>query len=136
MTPAPAPVTKPAMDPPAPPPSATPPSPIPERSAAFPYWRETLARSRLPRGQRGRYAIEIGRFLRYCEILSGAPNPTRARTYLATVPLSVHRPIASQALRWYFRAARRPAPLSPPPPQTRAWWSGFPIPEESETSGE
>jgi hypothetical protein len=121
------------MDSPAP----SPPRPLPESAAAFPHWRETLARSRLPRGQRGRYAIEIGRFLRYCEILAVSANTSRARTYLAMVPLSVSRPLAAQALRWYLRAARRPPPPPPPSPQPEeAWWSCFPIPEESGPPGE
>ncbi len=99
----------------------------------FPQWRQELARSRLPRPLRGRFAVEVGRFLRYCEVLSVPASPATARTYLATVPLRIHRSLASQALRWFFRAARAPRrPLPPPPSGFETWWMASPAGEEAE----
>ena len=81
--------------------------PPPGRPVAFPDWRQALADAKLSRAAHGRFATEISRFLRYCEILQVPITFPRARDYLARVPVPPARPIARQALHWYFQAARR-----------------------------
>lgn len=105
----------------------------PAGARPFPHWRDELARSRLRRDQRGHFATEIRRFLRYCEILALPVNWARARNYLVTIPLPVHRPRATRALRWYFRAARIAGPPPPPRPPTVDWWNAPPFGQELET---
>lgn len=83
-------------------------------------WRQALRQARLPADRRWRFATEIHRFLRYCEILQVPPSRAQARDYLATVPLAVARPEARLALRWFFQIARRPAPARPNHPEP--WW--------------
>lgn len=109
--------------------------PPPGGAGQFPDWRDALSRSRLPRDRRGQFATEIGRFLRYCEILAAPVNWPQARRYLATVPHRMHRPVATQALRWFFRAAR--APRRPPPPAPAAsvaWWTLLPAEEDADAT--
>ena len=76
------------------------------RPVSFPRWWATLATAKLSADERWRYATEIRRFLKYCQILNAPMNRSRAREYLAIVPLVAARPDARCALRWYFRAAR------------------------------
>jgi hypothetical protein len=83
-------------------------------------WRHALRHTRLPADRRWRFATEIHRFLRYCEILQVPPSRAHARNYLATVPLAIARPEARLALRWFFQLARRPAPARPTP--SEPWW--------------
>ncbi|MEN9813322.1 MAG: hypothetical protein RL479_2008, partial [Verrucomicrobiota bacterium] len=83
-------------------------------------WRHALRQTRLPADRRWRFATEIHRFLRYCEILQVPPSRAHARNYLATVPLAIARPEARLALRWFLQLARRPAPARPTP--TEPWW--------------
>lgn len=77
------------------------------QSVSFPCWRAALAGAPLPRGERSRFTTEIGRFLRYCEILDAPVTVARSREYLAIVPLPIARPTARRALRWYFKAGPR-----------------------------
>ena len=72
---------------------------------SFPDWSTALARANLPPGQRLRFATEINRFLRYCDILCTSVTVARSREYLALVPLPAVRPTARLALRWFFRSA-------------------------------
>lgn len=83
-------------------------------------WRHALRQTRLPADRRWRFATEIHRFLRYCEILQVPPSRAHARNYLATVPLASARPEARLALRWFLQIAHRPSPTRPP--QTEPWW--------------
>jgi len=77
------------------------------RPVSFPDWRAELAASRISPAQRWRFATEISRFLRYCEVLASPVTKRRAREYLAHVPLVSARPLARVALHWYFEAAHR-----------------------------
>jgi hypothetical protein len=83
-------------------------------------WRHALRQTRLPADRRWRFATEIHRFLRYCEILQVPPSRAHARNYLATVPLAIARPEARLALRWFLQLAHSPAPARPTPPEP--WW--------------
>lgn len=83
-------------------------------------WRHALRQTRLPADRRWRFATEIHRFLRYCEILQVPPSRAHARNYLATVPLASARPEARLALRWFLQIAPRPAPTRPTPAEP--WW--------------
>jgi hypothetical protein len=65
-------------------------------------WKYTLAKAHLRPSLRGLYANEISRFLRYCAILHAPVTSTRAREYLTIVPLPRCRPLAREALRWFF----------------------------------
>jgi hypothetical protein len=94
---------------------------IPPDSSVFP-WKDALAATRLSPFERGRYAIEIQRFLRYCEVLELPVDPSNAREYLAIVPLLSARPHARRALRWYFRAARRFPPARATAPRAHDLW--------------
>lgn len=87
---------------PCPPPSAG-------RPVFFLNWQQALATAPLSPGARGSLATEIGRFLRYCEILQAPVTYPRARAYLARIPVPSARPIARQALRWFFHAAHQTA---------------------------
>jgi hypothetical protein len=80
------------------------------RPVSFPDWRAALATARPPLPQPERYATEIGRFLRYCQILNTPVTAPRSREYLSIVPLVSARPVARLAVRWYFAAARAAEP--------------------------
>lgn len=95
-------------------------SPLLTSNPAAPRWRQSLRQARLPADRRWRFATEIHRFLRYCEILQVPPSRAQARDYLAAVPLAAARPEARLALRWFFQLSRRPAPARPPLPEP--WW--------------
>jgi hypothetical protein len=90
------------------------PSPPAGRPVLFQTWQQTLATAPLPPGARGSFGTEIGRFLRYCEILQAPVTSSRARSYLARIPVPAARPLARQALRWFFQTARRSAAQSAP----------------------
>lgn len=79
---------------------------LPGRPAASASWQPALAAAPLSPAARTRFATEIGRFLRYCEILEAAATPRHARTYLARIPVPPARPVARQALQWFFQTAR------------------------------
>jgi hypothetical protein len=66
-------------------------------------WRYTLAKAPLRPSLRGLYANEISRFLRYCEILHTPVTFARAREYVRIIPLPRSRPLAREALRWFFQ---------------------------------
>ena len=108
----------------APPPGPSPPavmtSPLLPSTPGTARWRHALRQTRLPSDRRWRFATEIHRFLRYCEILQVPPTRAHARDYLATVPLAIARPEARLALRWFLQLARRPASTRPTPPEP--WW--------------
>lgn len=87
--------------------------------AARDRWRQALRAARLPADRRWRYATEIHRFLRYCEILRVAPGRQSVRDYLSAMPLAIVRPESRQALRWFLQTARRPAPDRP---EALPWW--------------
>lgn len=95
-------------------------SPLPPSTPGAARWRQALRQARLPADRRWRFATEIHRFLRYCEILQVPPSRAQARDYLATVPLATARPEARLALRWFFQLSRRPAAARPPRPVP--WW--------------
>ncbi len=75
------------------------------RPVSFSRWKAALAASKSSAGQRWRFATEISRFLRYCQILNATVTRPRAREYLSIVPLVSARPDARLALRWFFEAA-------------------------------
>jgi hypothetical protein len=81
-------------------------SPLLTSTPGVARWRQALRQARLPVDRRWRFATEIHRFLRYCEILQ--------------VPPSRARPEARLALRWFFQLTRRPTPARPPRPEP--WW--------------
>lgn len=83
------------------------PPPSAGRPVLFLNWQQALATSQLSPGARGAFATEISRFLRYCEILQAPVNYQRARSYLARIPVPSARPIARQALRWFFQTAQQ-----------------------------
>jgi hypothetical protein len=93
------------------------------RSVSFPRWRTVLAASRLSADQRWRFATEIRRFLKYCRILNTPVNRSRAREYLAIVPLVSSRPDARQALRWFFQMAQAARHRRSITPTKRSWRS-------------
>ncbi len=95
-------------------------SPLLTSTPGVARWRQALRQARLPVDRRWRFATEIHRFLRYCEILQVPPSRAQARDYLATVPLASARPEARLALRWFFQLTRRPTPARPPRPEP--WW--------------
>ena len=76
------------------------------RPVSFSGWREELATAEISPEQRWRFATEISRFLRYCEVLTAPVTVPRSREYLSRVPLVSARPGAREALRWFFKAAR------------------------------
>ncbi len=85
----------------------------------FPLWEATLAASSISPDRRWRFATEISRFLRYCQILDAPVTKPRAREYLAKVPLVSARPLAREALHWFFAAAsggKIPLQTLPPGP--------------------
>jgi hypothetical protein len=75
------------------------------RAVLFPHWEAALMASSIVPERRWRFATEISRFLRYCHILDAPVTKPRAREYLAKVPLLSARPLAREALRWFFAAA-------------------------------
>lgn len=95
-------------------------SPLLTSTPGVARWRQALRQARLPVDRRWRFATEIHRFLRYCEILQVPPSRAQARDYLATVPLASARPEARLALRWFFQLTRRPALARPTHPEP--WW--------------
>jgi hypothetical protein len=94
------------------------------RPLSFPRWRAVLAASKLSVDQRWRFATEIRRFLKYCQILNAPVNRPRAREYLTIVPLVSARPDARQALRWFFRTARVARHRRHTAPSEAAWCAG------------
>lgn len=81
----------------------------PSQPAALADWPSALATAKLPPATRIHFATEISRFLRYCAILELPATPRHARTYLARIPVPSARPLAQQALRWFFHAAPQTA---------------------------
>ncbi len=69
-------------------------------------WKAELLTAQVSPGQRSRFETEIRRFLRYCEVLSAPVTAPRSREYVSRVPLVATRPVAREALRWFFKAAR------------------------------
>lgn len=100
------------------------------RPVSFSAWTAALAASRLPVDQRGRFATEIRRFLKYCHILNAPVSWSQAREYLAIVPLLSARPDARAALRWFFRAARHARDHRPRDSRRQLWPAGW-IPDQS-----
>ena len=104
--------------------------------SAYLHWRRGLFASALPAERRCRFAVEIGRFLKYCEILQVPVSRRQAREYLGIIPLFSARPEAREALRWFFeqvRHARFPGP--PPPPPAPAWWQHPPAAADDSAAG-
>jgi hypothetical protein len=75
---------------------------LPSAGSISRRWKYTLAKAPLRPSLRGLYANEISRFLRYCEILRAPVTSARAREYVRIVPLARCRPVAREALRWFF----------------------------------
>ncbi len=106
----------------------TTPHPTPVHPVAcfiFRDWKSVLNTTRLPLQTRTAYAVEIARFLRYCQILHAPVCRPRAREYAALIPVPSARPLAREALRWFFHSGQTdPAPVRRSRPRARrldAW---------------
>jgi integron integrase len=78
-------------------------------SITFPDWTDALETSGLTTQVREQHRSEIIRFLRYCKVRHVPITAAVIRTYLT----SENRAAAREALRWFWRAARRALPAEP-----------------------
>ena len=81
---------------------------------SFPGWKDALAISGESAARQSVFTQEIIAFLRRCKQLHSPASVELAKQYLGTLPTQGETD-ARVALRWFFRAARRPGPLSPTP---------------------
>jgi integron integrase len=77
---------------------------------SFPDWRARLRAAPLTEDMTARFESEIAGFLSNCRALRTAASVASIREYLK------RRPLARDALRWFYRESRRPVMRSTPPP--------------------
>ena len=85
-------------------------------SVSFPDWKARLAAENWPPAVNQRATREIIGFLRHCKVLHSPACIAVAKTYLARLGTQAETgsPSPRAALRWFFKAAGRPAPREAP----------------------